>query len=260
MSHISPTKVVSTGRADSTPLRNSDPAHAVGNELETALNLLHMEAGAFAQSIIKDPVARADYMRKTKAASDELVELVKQRKLTPHEGARAANAMRNQILELTRARLSDFGLSISEEIKRTGPPLRYFEERYAIKRYARSFSTLTQVERDSVWLDIVHAAGRSNPRVNLSVRWYGIAGRTLLIASLALAIYSVAEANDKPREVAKQGAIFGAGAAGGILAGAAVVTLASNPAGWVVGVTIFVGGALTGLGTSEFFDYFWPER
>lgn len=40
-------------------------------------------------------------------------------------------------------------------------------------------------------------------------------------------------------------------AAGGAAAGAAIVALASNPAGWVVGVSIFVGAALSATQTKS---------
>lgn len=67
-------------------------------------------------------------------------------------------------------------------------------------------------------------------------------------------------AEDKPRQAAKEGTVLAAGAAGGAAGGVAVVALASNPAGWVVGAVIFVGAAVAGVGSSEVFDYFWPER
>ena len=252
--------VISTGRAMSTPTADTKPVEAAGNEFETALRLFESEAAAFAKSAITDPAARADYMRKTKAASNELIELVKHRKITPHEAARTANAMRNQIMVLTRARLTDFFLALSRDIKRDGLPLEKCETEYAHRRYGRAFKLLTEGERAIVWMDIVHAAGAANKTVSKTVRLYGIAGRTLLVASLAFAVYNVTTAENKPRQAAKEGTILVAGAAGGAAAGAAIVALASNPAGWVVGVSIFVGAALSGVGSSEVFDYFWPER
>ena len=107
------------------------PQKANGQELERELRLLQAEAAAFAESIIKDPKARLEYMRRTSAASDELIQLVQQRKITPHEAAQTAHAMRNQIMALARSKLSDFGLAVSRDMKPNGPPLGYFEERYA---------------------------------------------------------------------------------------------------------------------------------
>ena len=44
------------------------------------------------------------------------------------------------------------------------------------------------------------------------------------------------------------------------LATVGVVAMVSNPAGWVVGVMMFVGAAVGATGASSTFDYFWPER
>lgn len=252
--------VILSGKSTSTPSSDTSPAQVTGDEFEKAIKLLESEAAGFAESIIKDPSARADYTRKTKAASEEIIELVRQKKITPHEGAQVANSMRNQILELARSKLSDFGLEVSQDMKKTGPPLPHFEEHYAGKRFNRSFSTLSQAEKDAVWVDIIHAAGRSNSAVNMKVKWYGIAGRTLLVASLAFSVYNVATAEDKPRQATKEGSVLVGGLGGGAAAGAAAIALLSNPGGWMVGGLIFVGAAIGGVGSSELFDYFWPEK
>lgn len=253
-------RVVGNGTAMSTPTSDTKAVPATGNELEIALHLLESESAAFARSVIADPAARADYTRSTRAATAELLDMVRQRKITPHEAAQAANAMRNQIMSLARSKLTDFGLAVSREMKADGLVLPALQEKYAIKRFGRRFSSLGQTERELVWVDIVHAAGRSNPAVNIRVKWFGMAGRSLLIASLACAVYNVATAENRGRQVAKESSSFAAGAAGGALATATVVALASNPAGWVIGIAMFVGAAVGAAGSSELFDYFWPER
>jgi hypothetical protein len=260
MANSSAIRVFSSGGAASTPTSDTRAVQANGNELETALHLLENESAAFAKSVIVDPAARMEYTNKTQAAVAELIELVKQRKITPHEGARTANAMRNQIMALARARLSDFGLALSKNMKTDGHPLSLLEDKYAGKRFGRTFSSLTQAERDLAWMDIVHAAGRSNPVVNVRVKWFGMVGRTFLIATLAYAVYDVATANNPERQAAKESVGLAGGAVGGVIGSAAVTALVSNPAGWAVGAAIFVGAALGGVGSSELFDYFWPER
>jgi hypothetical protein len=260
MANSSAIRVFSSGGAASTPISDTRAVQARGNELETALHLLESEAAGFAKTVIVDPAARVEYTNKTKAAVAELIELVKQRKITPHEAACTANAMRNQIMMLARSRLSDFGAALSTDMKANGYPLSLLEEKYSSKRFGRAFSSLTQAERDLVWIDIVHAAGRSNPAVNLRVKWFGMAGRTFLVTSLALAVYNVTTATDHERQAAKEGASFVGGAIGGVIGSAAVLAIVSNPAGWVVGAAMFAGAMGGGLGSSELFDYFWPER
>ncbi|WP_374594050.1 hypothetical protein [Aquabacterium sp.] len=260
MANGSAIQVIVKGSAWSTPQSDTTPTPLVGNEFETALRLMQAEAVAFAESVIKDPAARAEYAMKTKAACDELIERVKQRQITPHEAAKTANAMRNQIMELARAKLSNFGLAVSESVKKSGKQLQELEDVYALRRYQRAFSTLAQVDKEQVWMDIVHAAGKPQAAMNGFARWYGVAGRTLLIASLAYAVYSVTTAKDKTRQTAKEGTTLAAGVAGGAAAGVGVALVASTPPGWVVGVAMFVTAALAGVGSAELFDYFWPER
>lgn len=260
MANSSAIRPFGSGAAASTPRSDTNAVPATGNELETALHLLESESAAFAKSVIVDPAARAEYTRHTKAAVSELLDMVKQRKITPHEAAQTANAMRNQIMSLARSKLTDFGLALSREMKADGPVLPTLQESYAAKRFGRGFSSLGQAERELVWVDIVHAAGRSNRTVNMRVKWYGMAGRSLLVASLASAVYNVATAEDRGRQAAKESSSFATGAAGGAIATATVVALASNPAGWVIGIAMFVGAAVGATGSSELFDYFWPER
>lgn len=145
-------------------------------------------------------------------------------------------------------------------MKANGRVLGELEENYAKKRFGRAFSTLTQPERNQVWMEIVHAAGRSNPKVNVSAKWFGMAGRTVLVISLACAVYRVATADAPGREAAKEGTGIAAGAAGGAIGTAAILVLASNPAGWAVGLAMIVGAAIGAAGSNELFDYFWPER
>lgn len=67
------------------------------------------------------------------------------------------------------------------------------------------------------------------------------------------------EAEDKTRQATKEGVTLGAGAVGGIGAGAVVAFAVAGPPGWVVGLSMFAGAALLGVGSAEVFDYFWPE-
>ena len=145
-------------------------------------------------------------------------------------------------------------------MKARGLPLDFLQEKYAREKYGRAFRTLTQDERNLVWMEIVHSAGRPNKKASAAVRRYGQAGRVFLIASLAYAVYSVITANNKIRQAGKEGVTLAAGAVGAAAGTAAVAFLVSNPVGWVVGVAMFVGAALMGVAMNEVFDYFWPEK
>lgn len=79
------------------------------------------------------------------------------------------------------------------------------------------------------------------------------AGRSLIVLSLAISVYTVATAEDKVDAAAQEASVAGAGVAGGI-AGGALAGLACGPGAPVcVSVGAFVGGALAAFGV----DYFW---
>lgn len=67
----------------------------------------------------------------------------------------------------------------------------------------------------------------------------------------------MATAEDKERQIAKEGATSGAGFVGGMIGGA-VAGLACGPGAPVcVAVGVFVGGAAAALGTDFAFDSLW---
>lgn len=260
MANGSALRVINTAASRSTPVIDTKPATAQGNELEIAIRTFQSEVNGFANSMIKDPKVRADYIRKSVEASQEILEKVKARQITPHEAAMTVNEMRNQIMICARSQLTDFGLAISAGMKKSGKLMESLEAEYAIKKFGRPFNALSQVEREAVWMEIVNAAGRPRQSMNRGAKMFGFAGRAFLVLSLAISVYNVIEAEDKARQAAKEGVSIGAGIAGGIGGGAAVAFMVSNPAGWVVGLSMFAGAALLGVGSSEVFDYFWPEK
>lgn len=259
MANGSALKVITTVTARSTPKTDTTPATGTSSELVTSLKMMEDAAAAFGKALITDPAARLDYMRKTVEARKELIQLVRDGKITPHEAAKTANAIRNQIMELTRAKLSDFGLALSKDMKAAGRPLDYMEARKAKELFGKAFEKLTSAEKEQVWMKVVESAGRSNPKVNIMVRWFGLAGRGFLVATLGYAVYHVLTAEDKERQAVKEGASFAGGVFGGLLATIGLGAVVSNPAGWVVGAAMFVGAVLGAEGSSEAFDYFWPE-
>jgi hypothetical protein len=70
-------------------------------------------------------------------------------------------------------------------------------------------------------------------------------------------VYNIIEAEDKTRQTAKEATQLGSSVAA---SAAVVVALMSNPAGWVVGVAMFVTAALFGVGADQAFEYYWPEK
>lgn len=227
-------------------------------ELQVAITRMLDAAQAFEASYTKDPKVRVEYRQRIRAAADEIMDKVKSGELTPHEGAQQANAIRNQLLKIMRSRSTAVGRSIAEKLKPEGKGLGELQQKVAHQDYAKPFGELTEGQRNDVWAKIVDSAGRTNKDVNIRVRLYGMAGKTLLIASLAIAVYDVYTAKDKEREAAKDAAGIGsailAGAA--VTAGLGLVTVGAP----VVILSVFVAGVLASTAANELFDYFWPEH
>ena len=261
MANSSATRMVHIATVRSTPKEDKEPAVVYVNEFETQIKLFESQMAAACREAIKSEDVRAEYMRRIKAASDELIEMVRSRKITPHEGAISAYNLRNKILLTLRGDLTSFGLAYSRNIKPdSGRPFEYYLNKNSQELFNKPYQSLTTEQKERVLIKLVEKAGKSNSDVSVKAKFFGMAGRALLIVTLAVAVYNVIEAEDKERQALKEGATLGGGIAGGIAGGAAVFAIASNPAGWVVGLATLVGAALTGVGTSEVFDYFWPEK
>lgn len=89
----------------------------------------------------------------------------------------------------------------------------------------------------------------------------GKIGRRLFLVSLAVAAYEIYEAEDKPREVARQSVLAGAGIAGGLAGGAGAVSagVCAATAPVCVGVTALVGGLLFAFGADLTFGTIYPR-
>jgi hypothetical protein len=111
-----------------------------------------------------------------------------------------------------------------------------------------------------IYMDVIEAAGRPDAKTMLLAEKIGRVGRRLLLVSLAVAVYEVAEADDKPREIAHQGVLAGAGIVGGWAAGTAVVAagICAATAPVCVGVAVFAGGLLAAFGADAGFGAIYP--
>jgi len=91
----------------------------------------------------------------------------------------------------------------------------------------------------------------------------GYAGRAFIVMTLAIAVYNVASAEDKPMAVANEATTIGGGILGGATGGAsagAVAGLFCGPGAPLcepvtVTIGVFVGGALGALGADYTFDF-----
>ena len=223
--------------------------------LDEAIGGMQSEAANFAARWIPDARVREGYIAESQRYANELIEAVRSGRLSPQDAAETANLVRNELLETGRLNSSDIGRAVAENIKRHGRTLTDLQDYYARRLFSRTFSELTESQQNQVFLEVVRASGRPNPRVSVAARRLGRVGRGLIFVAIAISVYNIATAEDPGRETAREAVGFGAGFAGSV-AGGALAGLACGPGAPVcVAIGVFVGGALFALGADLTFDW-----
>ncbi len=220
------------------------------DDLQKIIYSMEAEAVNFGYRFIRDANVRMEYMVKTKAMSQELLSVYEAGLITPRQAADTANKMRNEIMEFARVKSSDLGRAKARQLKAKGLNLDALLEKYALKKYSRSFHELSDIDRNKIYLEIVQSSGRANPNVSIKTRRLGNLGKGLWLLTACVAVYNVSVADDKAfaagREVANIGGGFGGGAAGGAVAG-----IWFGPVGVAVGV--IVGGTLGAIMSDQIY-------
>ena len=229
--------------------------------LEQALSTLHATASNFAFTCIKDSSVRAQYMRDITATSNEYRNLIQVGKMTAQDAAEQVSSLRNNIMDLSRLRSSPIGRAYAMKLKRYGRSMAELTEKYAQRQFRKGFETLSESQKTKNYLEIVRSAGRHDPAVAALAQKLGKIGRRLFLVSLAVAVYEVYEAEDKPMEVARQGIIAGAGIVGGATVGAGAVAagVCAATAPVCVGAAALIGGMLFAFGADLTFGTIYPQ-
>lgn len=202
-----------------------------------------------------DAQVRRSYQVNIEAMVADMRLRVSRGQLTWKAAAKEAQEARNEIMGVLRSRSTSLGRATAEALKSEGRTLNQLIAHYTIKMHGPKalFEGLSDAEKSAVYAEIVAAAARSNPRVNIYMRSASRFGRGLLLLSVAVSVYNVATSDDKVDAIKHEGAATGAGIAGG-MAGGALAGLACGPGAPVcVTIGVFVGGAAGALGV----DLFW---
>ena len=258
----------------------------VKNELEIALDRLNGTAVYFGNNfLLHDANLRAAYMREIKKMSDGYLEAVKKGSISVKDAALEATDLRNQILDATRKKNSAIGLAVSQKEKALGKTLEQILEYYAmeikdpnsfnalksnrsaIDKHIKSiisakrsyFNALTTEEKNRVYYSILKGSGKSNKSFNAKIKWMKIGGRVLIVFSIAYASYEIYNAENKEKEIYRQGTTILGGVAGdaGGSAAAGAICGPGSPICSTVGVII--GGAIGGFGAYLLVDAFDEE-
>ncbi|WP_447855988.1 hypothetical protein [Enterobacter sp. WI-ESBL-E8] len=215
--------------------------------LDNAIAALEGAAIKFSTDTINDANVRTSYTSNIKRVTLEVKEMVKARKITVKEASEFCYEMRNKILEEHRKYTSSTGLSFAEKHKKTPPKLDDLYDKYAFKKFERSFKELTAQQRNSIHYEIIESSARGNPKFNASNKRLKVMGKVGVLITASLATYEILNAENKPKEAIKQGVQIGGGVAGGWLAGLAVAPLCGPGAPVCAIALVLLGSAAGGI-------------
>jgi hypothetical protein len=111
--------------------------------------------------------------------------------------------------------------------------------------FKKPYSSLTAVEKNKVYYAIVESAGRDRASVTVGTKRLRMMGKVCLLITATLAVANVAAAENKKKEVLRQGAIIGGGLGGGYIGGLAGAAFC-GPGALVCVVAITLLGSITG--------------
>ncbi|MCW7540153.1 hypothetical protein OOT46_20170 [Aquabacterium sp. A7-Y] len=225
--------------------------------LDQELASLEVAASNFAARFIPDAKVRQDYITQTQAYAQELRSRVLRGIQSPQSAATEAQQMRNTIMNAMRGRTSDFGLALAQFMKKEGKSLAQLEGKYADELFKKSFGALDSTRQRAVWLKIVEKSGQPQKLASMGARAMGYAGRGLFALTAVIAVYHVAQAEDKLEAGAREAVSIAGGFAGGAALGAAGGAFCGPAAIACVPLGVFVGGILGALGADALFTAVW---
>jgi hypothetical protein len=214
--------------------------------LRDALDDLGATAQNFAWVCINDAGVRGNYLRKIAQISADVLAEVNAGKATAEAGAEFANGLRNTIMDESRRQLSSIGEAASEAYKITGKTLEQLVEENVAKMFpGRQFAELLAVERREIFLEIIRSSGRGSLRFAAFIPKLRLAGRGCVLFTVAIVTYDLWTADNKVEAGLNDALVFGGGAAGGALAGAAT-GLVCGPAAPFCSTALFIVGGIMG--------------
>jgi len=168
------------------------------------------------------------------------------------ETAREASRSRNAIMEAIRMQTSPTMRAWAVAMKKNGLTFEDLLDKYTQRKgFGQKFLDIKNDSYKSiVYMEVIRSAGDPKQSVNFVMKGFSIACKGLVVASLAIAIYNIYNAEDKVGEAIKQGTILAGAIAGATLVGeTSTVICAPTGPGYVacVGISAFVGGVVGGF-------------
>ncbi len=217
---------------------------ALDPSTEQAIRAFEATAINFAYQAINIAEVRSRYIRHAQEISASLRSAYRNGEMSAKAVAEAAHGMRNKLLEVQRARSAAIGRALAENLKAKGLDLNDILEKLSKRIHKKSFAQLNNVQQTQVYLEVVESAGRARPSATQFAARAGAAGRALFILGIGIAVYNIANAQDKAWQTGREVSNIAGGVAGGIAAGA-LAGVWFGPIGVAVGA--FVGGVAGAL-------------
>ena len=218
--------------------------------LETALHDFEVTATSFGLRLIKMAEVRTAYVQGIREMSQSIRVAVESGEMSAAKGAEMAHGMRNEILDMGRARDFDLGKALAAKMKAKGISLQESIARSmkSVGVEGKAFASLTGAQQKAVYVGVIESSGRSRASVNAAIPRMRYAARGLWIASLAIAAYNIGTSENPWWQTGRETANIAGGVGGGFAGGAAMgaaVGIWGGPVGVAVGVV--VGGILGAL-------------
>jgi len=200
-----------------------------------------------ARTLSNQSKVRREYIRLTGELVEKALESVKGG-ASPVKVGKCVQEMRNQIMNMQRAKSTRLVKAFAQAMKKEGKPLAWLLDKYSGKGFGKAFKALTAAERDVVWLELIKAGGRTRPSVSAQVGNWAKSARALWILSLGISALHIGMADDKTHQTGKEIASLLASLGGGAGGAVAVGAMVSNPIGIAVGMVVggMLGAALVG--------------
>lgn len=220
-----------------------------------ALRVMEAEAAQFGLRFINDSKVRLNYTRLTTRYAKYAQRAMEQGTITAREAAERASAMRNVILEAMRLKSSDLGRALAEKQKPATKAFAWFCDHYAKELFEKEFALLTEKEVFKVYLRIVERSGAPNTVFTAKALKYGKLGKLCIFATIGIAVFNIAVAEDKADAAKREGVSVLGGIAMGAAGGAAAGLLCGPGAPVCVAVGAFVGGIVGAMGAEYLYEW-----
>jgi hypothetical protein len=235
-------------------------SHAIEDDvLERALESFEGAALKFSSDLISDAKQRDNYNRNVRRVKAEVLDQVTSGNVSVKEAAEFCYEMRNKIMIEIRAKTSAQGVAIAEREKMVARTLEQLLDDKAIKRFGEKFAELDASKKNSVHYEIIESSARPSAKFNTRNQVLKVAGKVLIVVTVAYAAYEIVNAENKSKEAIRQGTVISAGLLGTMLASGAAGVVCGPGAPICTIALLLAAGSSFGLTASIAVDFFDDE-